>query len=247
MAAAAQSAFDGTWKVDMSKVQMPKQPDVVVVQNGEYACKTCVPPFQVKADGQDHAVSGHPYYDSVALTVVDARTVKETDKKAGKVVTIVTTTVAPDGKSAHFEFTDSSNTNGAPVTGSGEITRVAAGPAGSHAASGSWVTSSFDSLSDNGTTFTFKEEGGVLSMSTPAGQSYQAKIGGAEAPYKGDPGITSVSVKESGSNVLVETDKRDGKVISVSTSTLSADGKSMKIAVEDKLHNRSSSYVAIRQ
>src|SRR5215472_14870346 len=37
----AQSPFDGTWKIDMSKSKLPKKPDVYVLQNGTYECKSC--------------------------------------------------------------------------------------------------------------------------------------------------------------------------------------------------------------
>src|SRR5450432_3619786 len=69
--AMAQSAIDGTWKVDLDKVQMPKKPDVYLLQNGTYDCRTCAPPISVKADGTDQKVTGHPYYDTIALQVVD--------------------------------------------------------------------------------------------------------------------------------------------------------------------------------
>lgn len=247
LGAMAGGPFDGTWKIDMSKVQMPKKPDVLVLKDGTYACKTCVPPVSIKADGQDHAIAGHPYLDAMAIEVVDAHTVKETDKKGGKVVATSTTTVSPDGKTARFEFSDSSNTNGAPVTGSGGLKRVAPGPAGSHAISGSWVTADIANLSDNATEITFKEEGGSLTMTTPTGQSYTAKLDGAEAPYKGDPGISSVTVKQIGKTSMVETDKRDGKVVGVVTSVVSADGKSMNVVFDDKLRNRTMSFVAVKQ
>ncbi|ULU25153.1 hypothetical protein [Dyella terrae] len=247
LGAMADGPFDGTWKIDMSKVQMPKKPDVLVLKDGMYACKTCVPPVSIKADGQDHPITGHPYLDSIAIEVVDAHTVKETDKKGGKVVATTTTTVAPDGKAAHFEFSDSSNTNGAPVTGNGELKQVAAGPAGSHAISGSWVTATIANMSDNGTELTYKEEGGVLDMTTPTGQSYAAKLDGTEAPYKGDPGINSVTVKQAGKLSMVETDKRGGKVVGVLTSTVSADGKHMSMIFDDKLRNRTMSFVAVKQ
>lgn len=245
--AMAQNAFDGTWKVDLNKVQMPKKPDVIVLQNGTYQCKTCVPPISIKADGKDQKVEGHPYFDMMAIEVVNDHAVKETDKKGGKVVGTSTTTVAADGKTAHFEFTDSSNTNGAPITGSGDMKLVDKGPAGSHAISGSWVTAELGSFSDNGLLFTYKEAGGMLNMTTPTGQSYNAKTDGTETPYKGDPGITSVTVKQTGKNSLVETDKRDGKVIAVITSILSADGKSMNVVYDNKLQDRSMSYVAVKQ
>ena len=247
LCAMAQSAVDGTWKADLSKVQMPKKPDVILLQNGQYQCKTCMTPVDIKADGQDHAITGQPYIDSMAIQVVDAHTIKETDKKGGKVVATSTTTVSPDGKMAKFEFSDSSNSSGAPVTGSGEMKQVAPGPAGSHAVSGSWVTAKLADLSDNATEVTYKVDGGTLSMSSPAGQSYQAKLDGTEAPYKGDPGITSVTVKQAGKNAIVETDKRDGKVIAVLKSTVSADGKSMNVVFDDKLRDRSMSFVAVRQ
>ena len=60
-------------------------------------------------------------------------------------------------------------------------------------------------------------------------------------------GTTSVSVKQLGKNTLQETDKRDGKVISVAKMTVAADGKSMSIAVEDKLHGSSMSFVAMKE
>ena len=245
--AMAQSAFDGTWKGDISKSQMPQKPDVYLLQNGMYHCKTCVPPIDIKADGQDQKVSGHPYYDTVSIKVVDDRTVEETDKKNGKTVITSKTIVATDGTTAKFEFSDGSATNGDPVTGSGEMTRVAKGPAGSHAASGSWRASKMDTLSENGLTITYKVEGGSLSMTTPTGQSYAAKLDGTDAPYKGDPGTTSVSVKSMGKNTIDETDKRDGKVISVTRMTVAADGKTMTFVVDDKLHGSTSRYVAVKQ
>jgi hypothetical protein len=146
-----------------------------------------------------------------------------------------------------FEFTDSSATNADPVTGKGEETRVAKGPAGSHAISGSWRTSKMDTVSDNGLLFTYKVEDGSLMMSTPTGQSYTAKLDGTEAPYKGDPGTTSVSVKKVDKNTMEETDKRDGKAISVARITLSADGKGLTIAVDDKLHGTTMQFTAQKQ
>ncbi len=82
--AMAQSVFDGTWKVDLKSAKFPTKPDVFLLQDGMYHCKTCVPPVDVKADGKDQKVSGHPYYDMVSIKVVDARTIEETDKKNGK-------------------------------------------------------------------------------------------------------------------------------------------------------------------
>ena len=243
----AQSVFNGTWKVDMNKVDLPKKPDVYVLQNGMYACKTCVPPYNIKADGTDQPVTGHPYVDSIAIKVVNDHAIEETDKKGGKVVGTSTSTVSADGKTIAFTFKDSSDTNGGPpITGKGEATRVAVGPAGSHAISGSWRTSKFDSLSDNAIVWTYKVSNNEVTMTTPTGQTYTAKMNGPDAPMKGDPGITSVSVKPMG-NTYEETDKRDGKVISVFKLTVAADGKTAKATAEDTLQNKTTGFDAVKQ
>jgi hypothetical protein len=245
--AMAQNAFDGTWKLEIKTAKFPKKPDVYLLQDGMYHCKTCVPAIVVKADGQDQKVTGHPYFDTMNIKLVDDRTIELTDKKNGKTVATSKSSVSPDGTKMMFEFTDSTATNADPVTGKGEAMRVAKGPAGSHAISGSWRTSKMDTMSDNGLIFTYKVASDSLTMTTPTGQSYTAKLDGTDAPYNGDPGTTSVSVKKVDTNKMEETDKRDGKVISVSLMTLSADGKSMTIAVDDKLHGTTMQFTAVKQ
>ena len=68
-------------------------------------------------------------------------------------------------------------------------------PAGAHAISGEWRTSKMESMSDNALTFTLKDEDDRLSMTNSIGESYAAKLDGTGAPYKGDPVISSVSVR----------------------------------------------------
>ncbi|WP_235186600.1 hypothetical protein [Dyella japonica] len=241
----AGSVFDGTWKTDLSQTQESKKPYEFVLQNGMFDCKTCVPPYTIKADGKDQPVQGNPYFDTVAVEVVDAHTIKTTYKKAGKVTETMSAVLAADGKTGRNEYIDSTG-SGAPVTGSYEFVRVAPGPAGSHAWSGKWQISKALHVSDNGTTWTWKEADGMLSFSMPNGQSYSAKIDGTEAPFQGDPGVTSVKVKVAG-NTLEESDLRNGKVITVMTATVSADGKTLKVVTEDKLRNRTTSWVANKQ
>ncbi|MGB8322711.1 MAG: hypothetical protein WCE52_07090 [Candidatus Acidiferrum sp.] len=243
----AQDAISGTWKTDLSNPQLPKKPDVYQLKDGMYTCKTCAPPFEVKADGQDQKVSGHPYFDTLSVKVVDDRTVEMSQKKDGKLNGTSKMMVSPDGKTMVFEFSDSSATNGDPVTGKIEATRVGKAPAGEHAISGSWRTTKYDTISDNGLVVTFKLDGDTLMMSSPTGQSYAAKLDGTEAPYKGDPGTTSVSVKKMGKDTIEETDKRDGKVIGVTRMKVSADGKTMTFDNVDKLHGTTSQFTATKQ
>lgn len=246
-AVAQKSPFDGTWKIDMNKVQFSPKPDVFLLKDGMYSCKTCTPPYTVKADGTDQPVSGHPYFDTVAIKVVSDHEIKETDKKGGKTVATADVVVSPDGKTATFTFTDSSNTNGgAPVTGKGTSTLVAKGPAGSHAVSGSWREDKMQSLSDNAIVWTYKVNGDQVTMTNPTGQSYTAKFNGPDAAMKGDPGVTSVSVKKMG-NTLEESDKRDGKVIGVLKLTVAPDGKTAKASFTDTRQNRTTQFDAVKQ
>ncbi|MGB2620266.1 MAG: hypothetical protein WBC57_24010, partial [Candidatus Acidiferrales bacterium] len=133
-------------------------------------------PIKIKADGQDQTVTGHPYFDTSAMKVISDHEIEDTDKKNGKTVATSKMTVPPDGNTLTFEFNDSSNSNGAPVVGKGEEIRVAKGPAGSNAISGSWRMVKMETVSDNAITWTYKVNGDELTMTTPTGQSYTAKL-----------------------------------------------------------------------
>ena len=242
----AQSPFDGTWKVDLSKTKLPKKPDVFLLQNGTYECKSCNPPVNVKADGTFQAISGDPYRDMLMVKAVDDKHVEMASQKGGKDVGKATRTVSDDGNSMTIAWTYYGNPAGGPVSGTDHMKRVAKGPAGANAISGSWRDEKADVATADALTFSFKSGGDSLSYSTPTGQSYTAKIDGTDAPYVGDPGTTSVSLKRIGDSIE-ETDKRDGKVMSVAKLTVAADGKTMTIDVDDKLNGTKSTYVAVKQ
>jgi hypothetical protein len=243
-----QNPLNGTWKLDLNKADWSKKPDVLLLSDGMYECKTCVPALRVKADGSDQPVTGSPYYDTMAIEVVNNLQIKETDKKNGEVVGKWTSTVSSDGNTLTFEFSRRSNTNGsAPVTGSGTETRVAKGPAGSHLISGSWRMSKMENISDNAVTYTFHFNGDVLTMTNPTGGSYTAKLDGSDSPVKGDPGPTSVSVQMIGKQTLQEIYKRDGKPVAVIKTTPNADGKTLHVVTLDKLQNRTTELTATKQ
>jgi hypothetical protein len=243
----AQSSFDGTWKTDLTRIQFSQKPDVFLLRSGEYQCKTCFPLIDVKADGMDHKITGHPYFDAVNIKIEDDRTIMETDKKDGKIVATSKFTVSKDGSTAAVEFTDSNASNSGPVTGKMSMARVDNGPVGSHAISGSWRITAVDSVSSNALFTTYKVKGNTLHMSSTTGQSYTAKLDGTDASYKGDPGITSVSVKRIDKNTLEETDKRDGQAHTVIRMMTSADGKTMQVAVHDLTSDQTNRFTMVKQ
>jgi len=93
----AQTPFDGTWKTQPDSVQISGKPLVYELKDGMYQCRSCAPPYSVKADGADQKIAAHSYYDTVAVRVVDTHTVEITSKLAGKVIQSGTAAVSPDG------------------------------------------------------------------------------------------------------------------------------------------------------
>jgi hypothetical protein len=246
--ALAQSVFVGTWKADMQNdVQLPSKPYVFLLSGGTYHCKSCVPPYTVAADGQDHPVSGHPYFDTAAVKVNDDHTIEETEKKSGKVVLTRVTQVSADGKTIVWDIVDATATNADPVKLKVEGRLIAAAAAGAHAVSGTWKAIKYLSFSDNGSLTTWALSGDTLSMTTPTGQSYAAPLDGRDVPFSGDAEQTSISMKTINDHTVKETDKRDGKVIGTATLTVSPDGMRMSVVWDDVFRHTHGSYVNVKQ
>src|SRR4029077_2838369 len=100
----AQNALDGTWRTDPQSFQFIGT-EKYSLQNGVYRCDSCVPKVEVKADGQDHKVSGSPYFDTINVREVDDHTVEVVNKKDGKVVGSLKLTASADGNELANEFT----------------------------------------------------------------------------------------------------------------------------------------------
>ena len=240
-----QSAFDGTWKGNPQSAEF-KGNDKYSLQGGMYRCDTCVPKIAVKADGQDHAVSGSPYIDTTNVLEVNDHTVQITSKKNAKPVGSTKMTVSEDGKTLTTEWSFISE-SGKEGSGKTVSERVGEATAGASKISGTWRPGKVEDISASVITITFKATADGLSMSDPIGDSYTAKFDGKDYPYKGDPGTTSVSLKKIDANTIEETDKRNGRVTAVIHMTVSADGKTMKFAITDKLHNTTANWMAEKQ
>jgi hypothetical protein len=223
--AAHASVFDGTWRADMSTARLlaAGPPQVIRVQDGVYACRSCDPPLIVRADGTDQPMSGASNADSVSIAVLDERTVIETLKRGGKTLGIRKFTVSDDGGSAISQGSDYT-ASGAEVISRQSWTRQSAGPPGSHAISGSWLRKPL--VRDNVVTVTFTVSGNALAMRAPNGASYAAPLSGEEAPYAGDPGIDSVSVRKISAREFEETDKKAGRAVQTWRWSFDATGQS---------------------
>jgi hypothetical protein len=241
--ALAGSSLDGTWKSRLDSFQVTGKPDTFLLAEGSYTCASCNPELKVKADGADHAVTGHAYYDSVTVKVVSPTTVEQTLRRGGKVIGKETDVVSADGKSYTGTFVNYDGTK--EVTGTFTEKRVKAGPAGSHAISGDWMADALTAGNDAMRTVEYRMTGDGFKMNQN-GQSYEAKFDGKEYPITGDPGHTTVTLKKISADTVEETDHRQGKVTDV-IRIASADGKTMKIEDKDVAHGQTVSFTLDKQ
>jgi hypothetical protein len=245
--ALAASLFDGTWKADVATAKPPTKPDVLLLQDGVFTCKSCVPSFTVKADGAFHPVTGMSYTDEIAVKVNGPQAITETDKLKGKVINTSTFTVAPDGKTALLAFTDTSAPDGKPTTGEVKQKRVAAATAGAHAVSGSWQTTGYGKFSDSGLTATYALVGDTLTMKSGNGYHFSAKLGGKPVPIVGDTANAMAAVRKTDANTIEETDSINGKIVSVATMTVAPDGKTAKVDFDNRKQGTKISYTMTKQ
>ena len=70
--------------------------------------------YTANYDGKDYPLTGSPAADTVSLKKIDANTTERTDKKAGKVVQVLTRAMAKDGKSFAMT-TKGTNAKGEPI------------------------------------------------------------------------------------------------------------------------------------
>jgi hypothetical protein len=241
--ALAGSAFDGTWKTDLDTVRQTGKPDVYLLSGGEYTCSSCSPELKVKADGAEHKVSGHAYYDTVMVKVTGPNSDEQMLKQGGKPIAHIVESVSADGNTLTTKVTSYSGAQ--PVTLELTEKRVAAGPAGAHPVSGSWQQEVFKG-DDTARTVQYQMTTDGFQMHWN-GQSYDAKFDGKEYPIVGDPGKTMVSLKKLGANSVEEIDHRQGKVVDEIHLAAAPDGKTIAVTDKDVAHGQTTTYTLDKQ
>ena len=245
-AAAWAGALDGTWVGDVASTSIEGKPDAYLLQDGVYTCDACYPQLKIPADGKPHKVTGHSYYDEASATIVSPQVLAVKLTLAGKKSADRTLTVSADGDTLTEDFVD--YTGPKPAAAKFVNKRVKAGPAGAHAISGSWKPDNkSSSMSTDLVTVTYQETADGLKMSTPTGQSYDAKFDGKEYPIAGDPGKTLVTLERLSPTKIRETDKRNGKITDVITTQVSSDGKSLHVVDVLPLYSQKMTYTANKQ
>lgn len=227
----AQGVFNGTWRPNAETFDPTMMPDAVKLADGIYECETCTPPYKIKADGTDQAISDNPYYDTVSISTIDARTVRKVAKKAGKVVADSTIVVSPDGKTV-TEVQTIYDMAPRPIEMTTHSSRVSGSATAAHLVSGAWRMTDSD-VSNHAEDTIFKINGKNLEMTDRMGRSFKAGLDGTDAPFNGSDAFTSVSLKVIDGHTIEESDKRDGAVVKISRWTVSADGQTMHVRFDD--------------
>ena len=237
----AQARFEGTWRMKMETLEFSGTPEDYLISHNMYHCVSCVPRVDVKTDGADHSVTGHEaYYDTIAVRILDDRSLDFTFKKKGKLVATSKETVASDGKTMIEEFRNASE--GDPVIGKANFIRVADGPAGSHALSGKWQMRTVKNDTEAGTLTTYRVIPGGLRIISGR-EAYDVKFDGKDHPAGKDLHST-ISLTLIDESTVEETDKHDGKVFTVSRMTVSGNGATMKVQSLDKQRGGTMTYTA---
>ena len=230
-AAGSFEALNGTWTVDLASLKFQGRPDEYLLEDGNYNCVSCTPPYKITADGTMHAVPDRAYWDSASIKAVDANTVEFHRNKGGKEVSSMTQTVSSDGQMLTTKFKDMT-TPGQTIEGTGTARRVGPVVEGAHAVSGKWQQDKIADYSKDALAVTYKVAGNMVTLNSQ-GQSYTAEIGGPAVPVQGDTAGTSVKLTAEGNGSLKETNIRDGKEVGYGIITPAADGKSVTYAFTD--------------
>lgn len=227
----SQAAFEGTWRPDPQRPGASSKPEEIEIVDGTYLCVSCSPSYEVSVDGRDHPIKSNPYFETLSVEIVDAHTVRRIAKRAGRTVTEMKDTVSLDGRSR-----TSTQTVIGMMPKTVELTRrysrIASGPAKSHALSGRWRETEMD-LTHHDEDTTYRVTGKTIAMTDRLGRSFTATVDGPDAPYLGDSSFTSVSLRLIDAHTLEESDKKDGKVVHVNRWSIAPDGRTIHARFDD--------------
>jgi hypothetical protein len=234
-----QSRFNGTWEMKMDTIQLSGPPEEYLLQNGKYHCLTCAPRVDVAMNGADQNTTGHANFNTISIRIVNANSVEFIQKKDGKLTFTCTETVSSDGKTMVEDFSETPTSRS--ITGQATFVRLASGPPGSHALSGSWQMQTIRNVSKSGPISTYEAVVNGMRISG-GGPAYEAQFDGKDYPA-GVPG-RSVSLKLIDENTIEQTEKQHGKIVRTARMTVSKDGHSMKVESTDQQRGGRMTYSA---
>lgn len=241
----AQSPFDGTWRFASEATHASGIRYDISLQDGIFTCQWCEPVWSIPADGNFHPVMGQSRYDEASVWVVDNSTAVFTRKKNGRTFYQAMDVVSPDGNNLIFSFTEI-NDAGKAEFGTGLWNRLTPMPAGAHSVTGEWREQWVRATSDDEVSFTILTQGDVVRIEFAPTEVVTATFGGPPSTIEGDSQGRMASVRRLGEDAFVQTDYRDGQIVSIISSKLLSP-TTMEIVVENTRNGSKSRYTAHRQ
>ena len=236
--------LDGTWRIDFKNTHLDPKPWDQTIKDGRYSCTTCDPKIDIKADGTDQNVpSDGKEPETMAVTVINAQSVRFMHKRAGKLTTERVQTVSADGKTLNAQRTEYPP-QGGPVKIALSHSRIGAPPPEAHAVSGVWRVAKLDVQGDNGKLFTLQTTADGVTMSSPMGEGYSAKFDGVAVPARNDPDGGTIAIRKIDANTFEETYSVKGKPTEIHRFTVK--GNALTIEATDPKRNTHSTYNAER-
>ena len=241
----ARSRFDGVWRLAPESTDASGIRYDIALKDGVFTCRWCKPVWSIPADGAFHAVVGQPRYDEASVRIIDKWSAAFARKRRGRIFYQAIDVISRDEKLMAFSFSEVSD-DGKVESGNGLWKRLSPKPAGAHAVTGEWRELWVTSKSDDDVTFTIRTQGDQVRVEFAPDEILTAKFGGPPAKIEGDSRGTMASLRKLGRNAFIETDYRDGHVVSVTTSRL-INPTTMQIIVENKRNGSKSHYTAHQQ
>ena len=241
--------FNGTWRPTYGPPGPEEQPDVRSLEAGVFECRSCEPPYRVPADGRDHVVEGHPRFETLAVTVVDDRTVRLVGRRGGATSYGATIVVAADGNTVTETRTAAMLVGNVvvpimtPMTGDTvggrrpvlfrlSAVRIGSPMPAAHLVSGTWRTVDLDLVNHDEDT-TYHVADGRLTMSDRLGRSFTAALDGTVAPYLGDPRFNRVAIRTIDERTIEESNLDGDSVVQVTRWQVDPDGTTMHVRFDD--------------
>lgn len=198
--------------------------------------------WSIPADGAFHPVVGQPRYDEASVRIIDNSTAVFTRKKNGRTFYQAVDVISSDENYLAFSFTEISDA-GKVESGTGIWSRLTPRPAGAHPVTGVWREHWVKAASEDEVSFTILTDGDDVRIAYAPNEIVTAKFDGPAVNVEGDTRGTMAALRRLGENAFVQTDYRDGQVVSVTTSRLLSPA-TMEIVVENTRNGSKSSYTA---
>lgn len=227
----AAGPFDGVWTWDAASTELSSKSDVYQLGQNRFRCVSCPSSYEIPADGQVHPVSGQSEFDAAAVAVESPQVVRLTTTRGGKPATQVVFTLAPGDMELSTALSDLSS--GTAATSRMVSQRVTSGDAGDHALSGSWRQIRIEEASESATTVSLKVTRTGVAFSDPSGFHYDARFDGKDYPVSGMAAGRTVSVRRISDVSFEETQKQDGKVVSIISLTVGPDRRTARYVFQD--------------